>query len=200
MNTPSADSIAKKTLMMRLFIHIYGMTDAKLRHLLTILDQEGTPATNRTHDTLSLMKGHQGDNLQRHAIIARLFVLIRQMDKDELLERLRASDDPEFHWSRAFPRMDCHLIVDFVVQGKAYRGYLRDISAGGIFMVTSDKFDIGQEVSLCFTLDESNAVVAFKLNGRIKHLYDNGIAVEYLDIPHDQQSVIDAMVHNRINV
>jgi len=194
MNTPSADSIEKKTLMMRLFVHIYRMADDQLHQLLTILDQEGSSAPDRANDASPLPAGYQGEIFQRHVIIARLFVLIRQMDKDKLLERLKAFDHPEFHWSRAFNRMDCHLLVDFTVGGKAYRGYLRDISAGGIFIVTSDKFEIDQEVVLCFSMDESNEAIAFKLTGRIKRLYNDGIAIEYQDIPHYQQSVIDAMV------
>lgn len=179
---------------MRLFVHIYTMEADQLHQLLTILNQGEDAALARANAAPPLPKGDRGEILQRHVLIARLFVLIRQMDKEKLLERLKAFDHPEFHWSRAFHRMDCHLLVDFTVGGKAYRGYLRDISAGGIFIVTSDKFEIDQEAVLCFSMDESKEAIAFKLTGRIKRLYNDGIAIEYQDIPQHQQLVIDAMV------
>ena len=200
MNTPSADSIAKKTLMMRLFVQIYAMPDAQLHRLLAVLDQKGSAGPDIPIEAPSFRVENPESAIQRHATIARLFVLIRQMDRDVLLERLKAFNHPDFHWSREFPRMDCNLLIDFVVGDKAYRGYLRDISAGGLFIVTSDRFEIDEKVSLCFTMDESDKTVAFKLTGRIKRLYNDGIAVEYQDIPQPQQSVIDAMVHKKVDV
>ena len=184
---------------MRLFVQIYAMPDAQLHHLLAILDQKVDGASDMANEAPSFKVDHPESAIQRHANIARLFVLIRQMEKAELLERLKAFNHPDFHWSREFPRMNCNLLVDFVVRDKAYRGYLRDISAGGLFIVTSDRFEIDQKVSLCFTMDESNQAVAFKLTGRIKRLYNDGIAIEYQDIPQPQQSVIDAMVHKKVD-
>lgn len=198
MNTPSVDTIEKKTLMMRLFVNIYRMTDAQLHHLLTILDQGEDAGTGHSREMPAGSTEDKGEMYQRHAIIARLFVLIRQMDKDKLLDRLETFGDPELHWWRSFPRMDCNLIVDFAVQGKAYRGYMRDISAGGIYIVSSDNFEIDQEISMCFSISDSNENMPFKLNGRISQIYPNGIGVKYHDIPYHQQTAIDAMVQKKI--
>jgi len=45
-----------------------------------------------------------------------------------------ASDDRIRREKRLFPRMPCFLLVDYATQGCAYRAFVRNISADGLFI------------------------------------------------------------------
>ena len=199
MNDRLSDPIDKRTLILRLSVNIYKMSNEKLGRLLTIFSQGDS-----LEDSASLLDPkpidtEHGGNIKRQMMIARLFVLLQQMNSEQLLERLHAFNDQDYKWARDYPRMDCNLLVDFSVDGKAYRGYLRDISAGGIFIVTSEKFEIDQDVLLCFSLYESNENLPFKIYGRIKRIFADGIGVQYHDITDYQQRTLDVLVQKKIN-
>ena len=196
-----SDPIDKRTLILRLSVNIYKMSNEQLSQLLTIFSQSDSPedSTSSLLDIKPIDTEH-GSNIIRQMMIARLFVLLQQMNSEQLLERLHAFNDQDYKWARDYPRMDCNLLVDFSVDGKAYRGYLRDISAGGIFIVTSEKFDVNQEVLLCFSLYESNENLPFKIFGRIKRLYADGIGVQYHDISDYQQRSLHVLVQKKIKL
>ena len=199
MNDKQTDSIDKRTLILRLSVNMYKMSNEQLSHLLTVFAQiESDEVSN------SLLGENQKDiagneNLKRQMMIARLFVLLQKMDTEQLLERLHAFNDQDYKWNRDYPRMDCNLLVDFSINGKAYRGYLRDISAGGIFIVTSERFEVDQEILLCFSLYESNENLPFKIYGMIKRIYADGIGVQYHDITDHQQKTLHVLVQKRLN-
>jgi Tfp pilus assembly protein PilZ len=116
------------------------------------------------------------------------------MDKTELLTKLVSFEHPEFHWVREYPRIKCYLLVDFASKGKIYRSCIRDMSASGAFIETSELFEIGQEVALCFSISESNESLPFKIKGKVSRIYPDGIGVEYKNITQYQREIINTLL------
>jgi Tfp pilus assembly protein PilZ len=187
---PLVDQVEKQTILARLSVSIYKMTDGQLAALLAILEEEGTVAVR---DFPSLPPDADA-NMRRHMMIARTFVLINQMDKDMLLNKLQPINHPDFQWAREFPRLSCYLMVDFAAGGKAYQSCIRDISANGVFIETTSQFEEGQRISLCFTLVESDETLPFKVKGRVTRIYPDGIGVQYENMTHYQRDIINALL------
>lgn len=188
----SVDQIEKQTIVTRLSVSIYKMTDRQLQELFDLL--AGSPGVTVNSEDVAAMMKHHNTDVRRHMLIARIFILIKQMDKDLLLEQLRRYAHPEFRWTREYPRLPCYLMVDFAARGKAYRSCIRDISASGVFIETKDSFEIDQPVALCFTLSESNESLPFKIKGRVTRLYPDGIGVQYENVTQYQRDIIDALI------
>ena len=190
----TADQIEKHTIVARLSISIYRMNAEQLITILKLLENENSTAMSmdaRHNDETS--ESHD-PNIHRQMIIARIFILINRLNRDELLQRLRHFQHPDFRWVREFPRLSCYLQVDFATSGKAYRSCIRDISASGVFIETGDSFKPGQDVALCFTLPESDDMLAFKLKGKVTRLYPDGIGVQYVNMSNYQRDIINTLI------
>lgn len=187
----SVDQIEKHTIFARLSVSIYKMDDTQLEALLHLFENgSGKSGSAGLHQ----LTEESDSVMRRQMIIARLFVLINAMDKDTLLNQLLLFENPEFRWVREYPRLSCYIMVDFAAGGKAYRSCIRDISAGGVFIETKDTFKEGQQIALCFTLAESNETLPFKVNGRVRRVYPDGIGVQYEKMSHYQREIISALV------
>jgi len=51
---------------------------------------------------------------------------------------------------RDYMRLATSRPVEFTVQGRTYHGSIENISDGGVFVNTSQKFSIGQKVAMSF--------------------------------------------------
>ena len=192
--TYTASQIEKHTIVTRLSVSIYTMAEEQLLELLPLFEQSAESSGLDVGEGMPALPEKGKTDLRRQMIIARLFILIKQMDKDSLLHCLRKYTHPDLRWVREYPRLDCFILVDFAAAGKAYRGMIRDISAGGVYIETSENLDRGQNVALCFTLDQANASLPFKIAGRVTRLFKNGIGVQYENITHYQQEIINSLV------
>jgi Tfp pilus assembly protein PilZ len=192
--TYTADQIEKHTIVARLSVSIYRMNDDQLLTILKLLENEDDTA--RASDTRPVDEDSGSDVplVRRQMIIARIFILINQLDRDTLLQRLRPFQHPDFRWVREFPRLSCYIQVDFAAGGKAYRSCIRDISASGVFIETGDSFKPGQEIALCFSLAESDATLPLKLNGKVTRIYPDGIGVQYVNMSHYQIDIINTLI------
>jgi Tfp pilus assembly protein PilZ len=191
----SADQIEKHTIVIRLSVCIYKMNDHELNMLLNLLRQENLSDLNAIQTKTPVLDTGKESHVQRQMIIAQLFILLKNIDKDTLLERLRSFDHPEFKWIREYPRLSCYLQVDFAVRNRAYRSTIRDISAGGVFIETSEPFEKGQEIALCFTLQESNENLPIKITGKVTRVYPDGIGVIYTNISNYQRDILNVLIH-----
>jgi Tfp pilus assembly protein PilZ len=186
----TVDQIEKHTIITRLSVSIYKMDDSSLLTILKLLENN-----TDTEDVLHPLMEKSGNPATQHQmIIARIFVLINQMDKDTLLQRLRPFQHPDFRWIREYPRLSCYLMVDFAANGRAYRSCIRDISASGVFIETTDAFEPGQELALCFALSESDEMLPFKIRGQVTRIYPDGIGVRYENVTDYQRAIISALL------
>lgn len=67
--------------------------------------------------------------------------------------------------------------TDFVVQGRAYGGYIQDIRSGGTFVETNESFSMGQGIMLTFQSPKRMDYI--KVSGRIANMDSSGIAVKF---------------------
>jgi Tfp pilus assembly protein PilZ len=195
--TSTAEQVEKQTIVLRLAVSIYKMNDHQLGLVLDALERQAGAEHGPSGDAPLRHPRENSDAIGRQMMIARIFVLLHQLDKNALLHRLFSLDDPAFKWVRRYPRLACDLLVDFAAGGKAYRSYIRDISASGVFIETSDKFERGQEVALCFTLSGSSEILPFKIKGRVTRVHIDGIGVQYEEMNPYRREILDTLI-NRI--
>ena len=186
----SGDQIEKHTIVARLSVSIYKMDAPKLLELLHLLENKSGSDEAKEQ----AQRPDEAPEMHRQMIIARIFILINQLDKDTLLQRLRPFKHLDFKWVREYPRLACYIMADFASGNKAYRSCIRDISASGVFIETTDVFKVGQEIALCFSISDSEAMLPFKTKGRVTRLYPDGIGVQYENISHYQRDILDALV------
>ena len=87
------------------------------------------------------------------------------------------SDDRLREERRVFPRIPCFLLVDYVMQGCAFRAFIRDISVEGAFIESHGFVPHGSEISLVISiLDRQHPV---KITGEIVRTREEGLAVRF---------------------
>lgn len=74
-------------------------------------------------------------------------------------------------------REDCSIIVDYVADRETFHDFIRNISAGGVFIETVRKFAVGQEIVLTFTMPRYPNLL--KIKGEVIRTDHNGIAVGF---------------------
>jgi hypothetical protein len=186
--------LEKHTIVLRVALSIYRMDRAQLLDLYRCLQQSPDAQNPEVHAG----NPRAGDaDVSDAMMTARIFVQIRQLDKDALLTRLRTLKDPAMRWVRDYPRLPCALLVDFALNGRAYLGCIRDISAGGVYIETTASLKPGQELALCFTLAERNEYLPFKTRGRVIRAYPDGVGVRYEQMTIYQRDIINTLIKRK---
>lgn len=172
----------------------YGVT-ARLFKLINELPKD---------KKLILLKQLIGDD-----VTTQLCKLIIEMSEDQqiiLLEQLEAMPTvelPERTVSlegnevsmRENPRKPCLINANYRVQNKDYKSYLLDISIGGVFIETNEKFTVGQNINLNFSLP--NLKKPFKLTGTIAWGSPRGFGVKFEGIPSQQGEILRSFVEQK---
>ena len=78
---------------------------------------------------------------------------------------------------RAFPRIPCRVLVDYVVDGRAYRDCIANISEGGAFIETSHPLEDGSPVTLAFSLFQDQQPI--KIVGEVAWTGPTGVGVRF---------------------
>ena len=91
-----------------------------------------------------------------------------------LLEILEARSEVE---KRDLPRRPLVLEVAFGEGSCRYRDYALDISAGGMFIETGERFAVGDRIRLAFRLP--NFGTPIRLSGRVVRTSPTGIGVRF---------------------
>jgi Tfp pilus assembly protein PilZ len=150
---------------------------------------------------LILLKQLVGDNVTAH-----LFKLIVEMSEDQqliLLEQMghpQESEPEERTVSlegtepsmRANPRKSCLINASYQVKGNSFRNYILDISIGGVFIETSDRFSVGETITLNFNLPGHSQ--PFSLAGKIAWSGSQGFGVKFGMVPMHQGKAINQYV------
>jgi Tfp pilus assembly protein PilZ len=172
----------------------YGVT-ARLFKLINDLPKD---------KKLILLKQLIGDDVN-----TRLCKLIIEMSEDQqiiLLEQLESMpvvEMPERTVSlegnessmRENPRKPCLINANYSIQNKDYKSYILDISIGGVFVETNEKFIPGQKIVLNFTLPNNQK--PFKLTGTISWGSPRGFGVKFDEIPVQQGEILRTFVEKK---
>jgi len=110
-------------------------------------------------------------------VTARLMELISNISEDQqrpLLSQLEAYESGN---RREHPRTPCVVPVDYATQDQIFKGFIQDISAGGLFIKPRSSFSVGEEITLTFS--PPNYQEPIKIKGEIVRSNRLGIGVKF---------------------
>ena len=132
----------------------------------------------------------------RQLLIARFFLLINQLEENDLLKFMNRYEQKRFAMLREFPRVPCNISLDLAADGRAINCFAMDISAGGMFVESCEPFTMGQLVSICFSLSDNQ--LPLKIKGRVVRLEHGGIGVKYESLTSYQLEIMKNLI-NRLH-
>jgi len=123
----------------------------------------------------------------------RLFQLVTKMSDDErrtlldLLERGLLKG----RCRRSHYRKRLRLPVAYAVHKNIHRNYTRDISLGGVFILTRVSFQAGEEIKIIFKSATTETLI--KLLGTVARVTPEGIGVRFTAMDDDKKAAILAL-------
>ena len=111
------------------------------------------------------------------AVTSKLISMILKMSPAEIMDTLRFIEEKEQDKKRRSPRVSYFMAVDYVVNERAYSGYINNISSEGVFIETSDNLPLDADITLTFALPNSQGHI--KVSGKIIRKEKNGIGVAF---------------------
>ena len=75
---------------------------------------------------------------------------------------------------RSYRRWKCMIPVDYVINRKAYREFIHDISPSGVFIGCKDRPSPGDKIVMTFAWKQH-----FKSNGTVVRTDSDGFAVQF---------------------
>lgn len=107
------------------------------------------------------------------------------------------SDTPE-PVRRRFQRHTAVLTVKSWTQTELDGLITRDVSAGGAFIETSERVDLGAPVMICIHHPENGST--FILDGVVRHVHTDGLGVEFVGMDHTRRQEVIEFVKGGIIV
>ena len=102
---------------------------------------------------------------------------LSRMVEETGIPRSLDSDDRLREERRLFPRIPCFLLVDYAMQGCAYRAFIRNVSVEGAFIESHGPVPNGPDISMVISiLDQQHPV---KITGEIVRVREEGLAVRF---------------------
>lgn len=158
---------------------------------------------------------------QKHHILIEIFELIDTLPENkklELLQRLaikkidailyqlvmdlhqnqKVNLRDELHemvlGQREHPRKSCVMATDYVVDDRAYRNFVKDISESGVYVQTGQTFDIGDQITQSFSLSDKQ--IPFKFTGEIVRLSKDGVGIRFKNLTQYQRDILQSILKN----
>ena len=119
------------------------------------------------------------------------------LSDEKMRQLLKYLDEEETSEHRKYGRKDFLKIIDYTVEDRFYRDIIQNISAGGVFIETSETFSKGQKISMTFMSPEH--VGPFKINGEIVRIHSNGIGVAFKMKSQVQELVLKSFIEKMQN-
>jgi hypothetical protein len=113
-----------------------------------------------------------------------------------LLESSQNSDDkkPKCLDMRKYPRFECSQEIMFSIDDLIYRGIIRDVSLGGIYIETGIPISSGKDIMVT-VVDPASAKQDF-IFGRIVRNTESGIGVEFHSLKANQRKLLRALAQD----
>jgi len=153
---------------------------------------------------LILLKQLIGENVTKH-----LFKLIVDMSADQqiiLLEQMGEIPTVESPVTtvsleetetsmRENPRKPCLINATYKIQDRDFKSYILDISIGGVFIETNQKFPAGQKMTLNFSLPDHPQ--PFTLAGKIAWSSPRGFGLKFEKMTPQQGDRLKSFVDQK---
>ena len=136
--------------------------------------------------------------MNESSVTARLFEVIKRMEEDEQLILLKELEARLSKVRRKHEREQFFMVVDYSAEDRAYRDYIKNVSAGGVFIETRLPFTTGQEVSLAFPLPNYKKYI--KIIGEVARVTAQGIGVKFKMANQEQESSIKSLLEWIISI
>ena len=134
-----------------------------------------------------------GKEVDKSSLAYRLMDLIMDMPEEEqkdLLARLEENilqQEVRDHLRKPF-----FMNVNYATCERSYNDFIKDISAGGLFIETRRPFSIGQDIVLTFPFPEDRKHV--KISGEIVRTTEKGIGVRFKMSGQEQQQLTECLM------
>ncbi len=123
---------------------------------------------------------------------ARLFEMIKRMPEDEQLALMKELGERLSIGKRKHEREPFFMVADYSTEDRAYRDYIQNVSAGGVFIETHMPFTSGQEVSLAFPLPNYQKYI--KIIGKVARVTPQGIGVVFKLVNQEQETMVKSLL------
>jgi len=117
---------------------------------------------------------------------------VRNITQDQQKEILEILKTWQAGKQRDFQRMETKVVIDVVVGDRVIQTDARDISASGIFINTSGKFETNKSVRVVFSVPGYDK--PFKLQGMIVRVEKHGLAIKFENITPYFKKVLDDVI------
>lgn len=107
---------------------------------------------------------------------SRLISHILKMGQAEIMDLLELVEKKHFEKKRKSPRFEYYGEAVYVVKGRAYTGFIKNISTEGVFIDTPDVAESGEKIILSFELPEGEHI---RVSGTVVRGEGNGFAVSF---------------------
>jgi len=122
---------------------------------------------------------------------------VRNLNPDQQKEILEIMKTWQEGRQRDYPRLETSVNIDVAVGDRVIQTNAKDISAGGIFINTSGKFETNEKVRVVFSV--SGVEKPFKLEGMIVRVEQNGMAIKFEKITPYFKKMLDEMIWDNKN-
>ncbi len=117
---------------------------------------------------------------------------VRNLTKEKQEEILEILKSWQAGKQREYQRLQTKTDIDVLVENKVVRAQTSDISASGLFINASGKFEAHKSVRVVFTVPGYNK--PFKLQGSIVRVEENGLAIKFENITPYFKKILDDVI------
>jgi hypothetical protein len=122
-------------------------------------------------------------------IIDQLMDLIMKMPKGEQYSLLTELEERFSKLKRKHYRKPLRTSVEYSAGDRADKGFIHDISAGGVFIETRMPFRAKESISLNFSLS-SDPEKQIRIHGQIARIAPDGVGVKFMRFNEEQMNLI----------
>jgi uncharacterized protein (TIGR02266 family) len=133
-----------------------------------------------------------GNQWDEYSITTRLIEIIKNMSKEDQQTLLEDLEEKLLQGKRKHDRKPFLMVVDYSTKDHVYKDFIRNISAGGVFIETRMPFTVGKEVSLTFPIPNSQKHI--KIIGEVVRTTPHGVGVKFKMANKDQEAMIKSLL------
>ncbi|MBU1343549.1 MAG: PilZ domain-containing protein [Proteobacteria bacterium] len=122
---------------------------------------------------------------------------VRNLTDDQQTQILEILKDWQTGKQREYQRLDARADIDVVIGNRVIQTKTKDLSAGGIYINTSGKFETDKSVRLVFSIPGHDK--PFKLQGMIVRVEKSGMAIKFENITPYLKKILDDLIWEKKN-
>ncbi len=104
------------------------------------------------------------------------------------LQNGKKGKGPKFLHDRAYPRKEVLVGVHYATPDDSFSGWVHNVSEGGVFIETSRPLSLRTDVTLAFTMPESDIPIETK--GKVMWTSKNGMGLKFKEVDESTRDKI----------